>query len=593
MSISPASQTVNMGDTFDISVIVSTDGQTRGAQCGISFVPGILECTGVSEGTFYSDWAAAHGGQIMKFGNLNIDNSSGTVNTVAIAIFGGDAGGPTGSGVLYIYHFRALQNGVAQLILLQPSVAIYDPFAEHDYDVYKDIMEDSGLQVTNGQVTVGAGSTPTPTPTETPAPTGSPTPTPTATPAGTPTATPTVTPTVTPSISPTPTPTPTSTPSGTPAYPSCSGVCLSVYPSSQTRAVGETFDVSVVVSTDVESRGAQCLLTFTPDLVKCTGAEEGNFYKGWANTHGANTMLLGSFNIDNVNGTTGKVGLAILGGDWGGPTGSGVLYTYHFEALKDGEVEIRLTDARLSDDQGIEIKPLPEGSLQVNNGALIIGSPMPDLIVSGELQTKWLTQGSTYQVSYTVQNAGNDATGAFKVGLYIDDSTNPVSTASVGGLDGGESHSGSFDITLNGSSDKIKLIVDADDTVKESKENNNSKETIFEQIKYTLLLRTTTNGNIQVQVDGTNSSIIPGGRIEVYKGCQLRVEAVANDGYQFSNWQEDLALVEQPNPFTAVMNQDYILNAQFEEEMQDDIVIAVSIAVVSVLYFLNKRRQTT
>ena len=589
MSISPATQTVNVGDTFDVSVVATcTDAQTRGAQCGLSFTPGILECTSVSVGNFYGDWATAHGGSADPLMGFDIDNQGGTVSMVALAIFHIlEPVGPSGSGVLYIYHFHALQNGAAQLTLLQPGMSD---------NVGNDIGPSDGLQVNNGQVTVGASSTPTPTPTETPTTTDSPTPTPTDTPSATPTATPALT----------ATPGPTSTPSGTPVYPSCSGICLSVYPASQNRAVGEKFDVSVVVSTNIESRGAQCGLTFIPELVKCTGVDKGNFYADWAKLSNASTILLGSFEIDNVNGNVSNVGLAVMGGDiTSGATGSGVLYTYHFEALKDGRADIHLTDAivTIMSSEGVagvvDIKPAPDGDLEVNDGSVFIGSAMPDLTIS-ELNTKWLASGSTYQVSYTVQNAGNKAAGAFEVGLYIDDSTSPLSTESISGLSSGESHSGSLDVTLSGYSDKIKVVADPEGAIQESIKNNNSKETTFDQIKYTLILATTTHGNIQVQVDGTKLNILPGGRVDVYKGSQLRAEAVAEKGYQFSDWLGDIA--GQPNPLTTIMNQDYTLNAQFQEQIQTGsggishiaivgIVIAVSIIVVSILYYINRRRS--
>ncbi len=117
MSVSPASQEVDAGETFDVEIMIDTDVATRGAQCAVSFDPDVVQCNGYTAGGFYSDWAAAHGGSTMVFPEPVIDNVGGSISDIGIAIMGGDPGGPTGSGAFVIYHFTAVADGVSRIEL--------------------------------------------------------------------------------------------------------------------------------------------------------------------------------------------------------------------------------------------------------------------------------------------------------------------------------------------------------------------------------------------------------------------------------------------------------------------------------------------
>jgi hypothetical protein len=106
VSVSPLSQAVNKGQSFDVSVIVNSALPTRGAQVGLTFDPAVMDYLGYTEGTFYSDWALAHGN------DTNVDpepaeSSAGHISDIGVYITGTTAGGPTGSGTLATFHFKA------------------------------------------------------------------------------------------------------------------------------------------------------------------------------------------------------------------------------------------------------------------------------------------------------------------------------------------------------------------------------------------------------------------------------------------------------------------------------------------------------
>ncbi|HVN53862.1 MAG TPA: cohesin domain-containing protein [Anaerolineaceae bacterium] len=118
-----------------------------------------------------------------------------------------------------------------------------------------------------------------------------------------------------------------------------------------TKAGGE-FDLDVVIHTDQPSRGAQCELRFDPALVEVTSVKEGSFFSNWAASHGATTIMLPDRpSPDNQNGQVSLIGMAILGGDEGGPTGVGTLLTYHLRAKEGarGKAAFSLENVEVAD----------------------------------------------------------------------------------------------------------------------------------------------------------------------------------------------------------------------------------------------------
>jgi len=116
MYISPERQTVSVGDTFQVELMVTgIDEQvmSRGAQWTLEFTPDILECEGFTAGDFYDDFETIKAG----FEDPDIDNDSGLFPLTGIAIYGDRKGGPGGSGLLGTYDFKALAAGEATIEL--------------------------------------------------------------------------------------------------------------------------------------------------------------------------------------------------------------------------------------------------------------------------------------------------------------------------------------------------------------------------------------------------------------------------------------------------------------------------------------------
>jgi hypothetical protein len=59
-SLSLPSLSPSVGDTLEVPVVISASLPLRDAQFGISFDPHIVRVDGISEGSFFSDWAAGH-----------------------------------------------------------------------------------------------------------------------------------------------------------------------------------------------------------------------------------------------------------------------------------------------------------------------------------------------------------------------------------------------------------------------------------------------------------------------------------------------------------------------------------------------------
>jgi hypothetical protein len=96
MYISPTTQTVDPGDSFNVVVMIDTDTQTRGAQCDVSFDPSLVHVGSVTEGTFYSSWASSNGGGTY-WQPPTVDNVAGTITGAAVAVTGAPGAGPTGT----------------------------------------------------------------------------------------------------------------------------------------------------------------------------------------------------------------------------------------------------------------------------------------------------------------------------------------------------------------------------------------------------------------------------------------------------------------------------------------------------------------
>jgi hypothetical protein len=109
---------VKVGDEFEVPVTLTTDVATWGAQFQLTFDPALIEVSKIDEGTFYKEWASAHGASGLMMPNPAADNDKGMLNRPAFFVAGAHPGeGPTGSGNLAVLHLKAKKNGTAELKL--------------------------------------------------------------------------------------------------------------------------------------------------------------------------------------------------------------------------------------------------------------------------------------------------------------------------------------------------------------------------------------------------------------------------------------------------------------------------------------------
>ncbi len=140
-TITAGSAIVNVGDTFDILISISSPVEVDSWQFDLSFTPSLLKANSVTEGPFLS----SSGAKLTLFTPGVINNVAGAISLVADS-FSDLPPGPTGSGVIADINFTALAPGVSPLTL--SNVFLNDL--------------DSGFQTTNGQVTIRGAAVPEP-----------------------------------------------------------------------------------------------------------------------------------------------------------------------------------------------------------------------------------------------------------------------------------------------------------------------------------------------------------------------------------------------------------------------------------------------
>ena len=144
---------------------------------------------------------------------------------------------------------------------------------------------------------------------------------------------------------------------------------VSIEPSSQSVAPGQSFTCNVEVS-GVENMGAfEFKLRFAPDVLEAEGVSLGGFL---AST-GRQVAAVGP-KIDNKAGTI-SLGEYSLG-DKAGPDGSGVLAVVAFKALKGGRSPLDLVSVIVADVDGNTLLATPKGGVvDVIEGAPTVTAP--------------------------------------------------------------------------------------------------------------------------------------------------------------------------------------------------------------------------
>jgi len=132
ISLSPASQSVYCGKTFDVTVNIDTQTPSRGWQLDLSFDPDLLTANSVAEGDFLSDWADNNSCSTVSIGQMAIDNSAGTISDIGYFITGSTTGGASGSGNLCTISFTAKDTeGTADITLSNAVVSDSATVAQH------------------------------------------------------------------------------------------------------------------------------------------------------------------------------------------------------------------------------------------------------------------------------------------------------------------------------------------------------------------------------------------------------------------------------------------------------------------------------
>ncbi len=302
----PLTQTVEAGSTFEVDVNVADVTNLGAFEFTLTFDPAIVQFAGIAQGPFLGST-----GRVVRCMDpmLNLGSMSFTCVTL-----GWELPGATGSGVLAVAQFTAVQPGVS--ILHLSDVLMLEPNATP-------LPVD---QVIDGSVAVTLAPTPTPTPYLTP------TLTPTLEPGVTPSATPT------PTITSTPTVTPTHTPTATPTAPPPPTI-VRVDPVAQTASVGDQFTIDVRVD-DVTNLGAyQFRLAFDNAVVAFVNVTNGTFLGSSGRTVQCTPPIL--------TASTVRFSCSTLGATLPGPNGSGVLATVVMEVLGTGTSLLDLQEAIL------------------------------------------------------------------------------------------------------------------------------------------------------------------------------------------------------------------------------------------------------
>lgn len=154
-------------------------------------------------------------------------------------------------------------------------------------------------------------------------------------------------------------------------------VTFSVVSSTGTVKPGDNFDISIRITTDQPSRGAQFSLKWDPAKVECIAVKQGLFFKDFAESNGADLFLLPSDKpiADNVAGTFPKTNdpkkrmmIAMHGGirdgdgKAAGVTGTGDIFILQMlaKAGSKGPVDFLLSEVLLGDngeDISKDLKP--------------------------------------------------------------------------------------------------------------------------------------------------------------------------------------------------------------------------------------------
>jgi hypothetical protein len=162
----------------------------------------------------------------------------------------------------------------------------------------------------------------------------------------------------------------------TPIPTKMANITIAAVAESGTVNMGQEFDVEITITSDSEARGAQFELRYDPKLVEVLGLTEGNFFKDWAESNGASTIVVPEPVPDNENGVIPTFGIALLGArpGTGGVSGSGVLMVVRVKAKQTaGNVEFSIGDVAVADSGDDTGRTASYGGVKTQNAVVAIG----------------------------------------------------------------------------------------------------------------------------------------------------------------------------------------------------------------------------
>ncbi len=241
LAVVPASQSVNEGAAFTVTINQNVGVATSGGQTDLTFDPALVQILSVERGPAYTGASFLLGvAPQTKAEAIAEANNTGTLQNVALFFLPGTGSVPAGETTFVTVGMQA-----------RPAVGGTSALTLSGAEMLDGAGNPLTVSLTNGEVMV-LGPTPTATP---PGQTPGPTPTPTAT----------LTPTPTPTAPPTPTPAP--------------DAIFTVTPQTQTVPPGAEFSITVVQRANIIPIGAQTDLTFDPAVVQIVSVTRGQAYQ--------------------------------------------------------------------------------------------------------------------------------------------------------------------------------------------------------------------------------------------------------------------------------------------------------------------------
>jgi hypothetical protein len=135
--------------------MLNTAALSQGIQFGLSFDTRALEFVGVAEGTFYKDWASAHGATTLLLRPAGVDTEKSRLKTLGIAVLSAPAKqGATGSAQVASIQLRARAGTTGQSTLMLDEVIVSAADLCGNPDGVDPVL------VSGATVVVGGGSTP-------------------------------------------------------------------------------------------------------------------------------------------------------------------------------------------------------------------------------------------------------------------------------------------------------------------------------------------------------------------------------------------------------------------------------------------------